>query len=104
MTDDEQFDLPNKRLDKIVKRLDELWVGAKDVLTFEQAHKYLGISPSQLYKLTHARAIAAYKPGGKLLYFRRADLDGWVLNARVKTKKELTAAALSKLHGNKREV
>lgn len=52
---------------------------AKEVLTFKEALALLGISASTLYKLTHQRAITFYKPNGKLLYFKRADLTNWML-------------------------
>jgi excisionase family DNA binding protein len=67
----------------------------KVALSFEEAKVYLGISESQLYKLTSTRKIPCYKPGGKLLYFRRMDLDNWILSNRRMTSKELKTAAIS---------
>jgi len=53
---------------------------AKEVLSFKEALVLLDISPSMLYKLTHKRAIPFYKPGGKLIYFKKMDLLGWALS------------------------
>ncbi|WP_313805756.1 helix-turn-helix domain-containing protein [Flavobacterium sp.] len=53
---------------------------AKEVLTFKEALVLLDISSSMLYKLTHKRAIPFYKPGGKLIYFKKTDLLGWALS------------------------
>lgn len=53
---------------------------AKEVLTFKEAFALLGISSSMLYKMTHKRAITFYKPSGKLIYFKRADLINWMLS------------------------
>ncbi|MEO5644996.1 MAG: helix-turn-helix domain-containing protein [Bacteroidia bacterium] len=70
---------------------------SKEALSFEEAWKFLRISASQLYKISHKRIIPAFKPGGKLLYFKRKDLENWMLSNRKKTDKEQTAEALNKL-------
>ncbi len=65
----------------------------KDILTSEEAAKYMGISISYLYKLTHRHAIPYYKPRGKMCYFRRNELDEWLLNNRVSTATEIDQRA-----------
>lgn len=45
----------------------------------KEAMMYLGISKSLFYKLTATKQIIASKPRGKLLYFRRKDLDDFML-------------------------
>lgn len=72
----------------------------KEVLTSEETAKYLGLSKSCLYKLTMRRAIPHYKPNGKLCYFRRKELDEWLISNRVATDEELEARAIKK--GGKR--
>ena len=102
MNHSEMFLALNDRLDKIEQRLDEISLLTRETLTFDQAYRYLNISASQLYKLRHAGAIAAYKPGGKLLFFKRTDLDAWMMSRRIKTSKELRSEALSKLDRNQK--
>lgn len=63
-------------------------VQVKDVLTFEEATAYLGISESHLYKLTSAREIPFSKPNGKKLYFDRRQLNEWMLSDHVSEKEE----------------
>lgn len=65
----------------------------KTVLTIEEAAAYTGLSVSSIYKLTSTQEIPHYKPRGKMLYFNRAELDGWLLQRRVKTTDEISAAA-----------
>lgn len=72
----------------------------KEVLTSDEASKYLGVSKSCLYKLTMSRTIPHYKPNGKLCYFRRKELDSWIMSNRVATDEELEARAIKK--GGKR--
>ena len=69
---------------------------AKEVLTFKEALALLGISASTLYKLTHQRAITFYKPNGKLIYCKRADLTNWMLQ----NKQESIALSTNKFFNN----
>lgn len=67
----------------------QLEVNNKTMLTAEEAASYLGISKSYLYKLTMRRCIPFYKPEGKLVYFRRDELEVWLCRNRVATQDEL---------------
>lgn len=53
----------NERLAKIEERL----YVVKEMLTTEEASKYLGISQSQIYKLTMNMQIPHFKPKGKTI-------------------------------------
>lgn len=55
----------------------------KTVFSLDEAAIYLTISKSTLYKLTSRKEIAHYRTG-KLIYFRREDLDAWALQKRIK--------------------
>jgi excisionase family DNA binding protein len=55
----------------------------KEVLTSDEAARYMGISKSYLYKLTMTGEIPHYKPTGKLCYFNRAELEQWLLKHRI---------------------
>ncbi len=57
----------------------------KEVLTSDEAARYMGISKSYLYKLTMRQQIPHYKPMGKMCYFNRAELENWLQNNRVTT-------------------
>ena len=65
----------------------------KEVLTSEEAARYMGISKSYLYKLTMRQQIPHYKPMGKMCYFNRAELEAWLQNNRVATDDELKERA-----------
>lgn len=47
-------------------------------LTFHEACEYLHFKPSYLYKLTSQRKIKFYKPNGKMLFFKKYDLNEWI--------------------------
>ncbi len=61
----------------------------KEVLTSNEAAKYLGISKSYLYKLTMGQKIPHYKPMGKMCYFNRLELEKWLQGNRISTEEEI---------------
>lgn len=65
--------------------LEENIYTTKNVFTFMEACMYLGISESLLYELTASKEIPHYKPRGKMLYFDKAELDGWLKQSNVPT-------------------
>ena len=65
----------------------------KEVLTSDEAAKYMGISKSYLYKLTMKQQIPHYKPMGKMCYFNRLELEGWLQGNRIATDSELNQQA-----------
>jgi excisionase family DNA binding protein len=70
----------------------------KEIFNFNEACKYLDLSKSYLYKLTHLRKIPHYKPNGKKIYFLVVDCDKYLLKNRVLTQSELQQQAEEKLN------
>ena len=54
-----------------------------------------GMSKSHLYKLTCSRQIPFYRPNGKLVYFDRQELEGWLKQNRVTTQEEAEQQAIA---------
>lgn len=95
-------------MDEILKSLEELrnmienqGINSKEVLNMVEASKYLELSLSHLYKLTSTGLIPHYKPNGKKLYFKRSELDAWLLRNRATTKEEIDQAAADYLIRNR---
>lgn len=66
----------------------------KEVLTSDEAARYLGISKSCLYKWTMGRQIPHYKsPTGKMCFFNRKEIEAWMQSNRVATDDELEQQA-----------
>ncbi len=65
----------------------------RGLLTTTEAAYYLGVKPSYLYKMMMQRAIPYYKPGGKLCFFSREDLDAWLTSIRIKSQSEIESEA-----------
>lgn len=73
-----------ERLDRI-ERLTLL--GVKKVLTMDEAAILTGYSKGFLYQLTSKRGIPFYKKANKI-YFKKGELEEWMLDTRVRTQKE----------------
>lgn len=74
----------------------------KEILTFEEAIRFTGLSKSHLYKLTSSRRISHFKPHGKLIYFTKSDLEKFLLQNRVSTSDELENKAQAYCMSNKK--
>ena len=67
----------------------------KEVLTSDEAAKYMGISKSYLYKLTILRRVPHFKPTGKMCYFNRHELENWLQSNRIATDEAIASEAQS---------
>ena len=80
-------------LEAIKNLLAEVQGSPKEVLTSDEAARYMGISKSYLYKLTMRQQIPHYKPMGKMCYFNRLELESWLQSNRVATADEISQQA-----------
>lgn len=94
-----------KRADAMADTLEVLTkavMSNKEILTMEEACAYTNLSASTMYKMTSGQEISHYKPRGKMIYFKRDDLDAWLLNRRVKTNTEIDNEAACHVVGARR--
>ena len=89
------------KLSLIQLLLEEQNLLKKDVLNLKEACKYLDMSASHLYKLTSQNLIPHFCPRGKKLYFKREDLDQWLLRNRKDSVDEIETLAANYLLNNK---
>lgn len=82
---------------ELKKLIQEQGLLKKDVLNFNEAAQYLELSHSHLYKQTSSGEIPFYKPNGKKLYFKRTELDEWLLRNRSTTSEEIEQEAANYL-------
>lgn len=80
----------------IAERLDRLetltMISAKTILGAEEASIFTGYSLYRIYRLTSEKAIPHYKRGNRL-FFRKTELEEWLLEHKVKTSEEIAAEA-----------
>jgi excisionase family DNA binding protein len=91
-----------QKLNNIEKMLQEQNLQHKEVLNIEDACKYLDISRSHLYKLTSTKQIPHYCPQGKRLYFKKSELENWLLRNRSNTSNEMDETAINYVISNPR--
>lgn len=65
----------------------------KNILNLSDAAKYTGYSKSHLYKLTHFNRITHYKPNGKNIFFKKEDVEEYLLKNRVEAKPKVDIEA-----------
>ena len=55
----------------------------EEIISLSEAAKFLNVSKSCIYKITSQKQIPHYVPGGKKIYFRKEDLENWILKSKV---------------------
>ena len=86
----------NTTLQDVLEKLNSIdytLLSQKAHLTMKELCTYLSISESFAYKLTSGGIIPHYKPSGKLIYFKREEIDTWLLSNRIKTQIEMEKEA-----------
>jgi len=68
-----------EKLFSIENSIQKLSLAVKPILSVEEAAIFLNMKPSYLYKLTSDKRITFFKPLGKLIYFKRVDLEAFLL-------------------------
>jgi excisionase family DNA binding protein len=91
------------KLTEIANKLDEQNLLQKTVINFNDACKYLDVSPSHLYKLTSTKQIPHFCPQGKKLYFKREELDNWLQRNRQSASDEIEQVASDYVLRNRRK-
>jgi excisionase family DNA binding protein len=82
-----------QQLEMIRHELAELRISKKEVFTFDETCHYLDISASHLYKLTSSEKIPCYQPNGKKLYFKKTEVDDWLLQNKKHSQQEIQEMA-----------
>lgn len=76
----------------LAEKLDQIYTllkGQKEIMTMDDVAIYTGQSKSTIYKLTSSNQIPHYKPTGKLIYFKKSEIDTWLLtNSQNKPKSD----------------
>lgn len=82
-----------KSIEMRVTELENLVLHSKNVLSFEEASRFLNLSKSYLYKLTSGNLIPHYKPQGKMLYFEKTELEAWLRQNPIRTQAQTEVEA-----------
>lgn len=84
------MEIKEKQLQEVANIIaSKVALNTKEVLTFDEACTYTGLSKSAMYKHTMNATVPCYRPTGKLVYFNRQELVNWLLSNRCSTQAEL---------------
>lgn len=91
-------------LEQLNEKIDNLsrltLISSKTVLDFEETILFTGLSKGHLYRLTSGRQIPFFKKNRKL-YFKKTDLEEWMLEQRIPTNDEVQSQATTYLATHK---
>ena len=76
-----------------LNNIEELLLTQKTVLKLDEVILFTGLSKSYLYKLTSTGGIPCYKPQGKHIYFKKTEVEDWLLQNRKTTTIEIDEMA-----------
>ena len=76
-----------------IESIEKLLLTQKNVLNFSEVELYTNLSKSYLYELTSSGGIPCYKPNGKHLYFKKDEIEDWLLSNKKVTNIELDELA-----------
>lgn len=93
--------MENVELMAKLERIEQLTLlGAKDVFNMDDLVAYTGFSKGYLYRLVCEGAIPYYKGGGKMNFFKRDEINAWLLRNRTSSQSEVAAAAAAYVVNN----
>ena len=99
------FELIMERLDRIESAIGNLKTanpiqGSNAPMNVKEVSKYLNLSVSGIYKRTFNNEIPHYKLG-KILYFKKEEIDEWIYATKVITKQDIENEAFEYLRKRK---
>jgi excisionase family DNA binding protein len=89
------------KLENIEKLLTSQVFTNKLIFNIEEIAQYTGLSKLYIYKLTSKNSIPHYKPNGKNIYFKKEEIDNWLLRNRQATNEELESEAVNYIASQK---
>lgn len=85
----------HQEIQVLKEMIENLSAQQKEYLNIKEAAKYLSVSESTLYKISSSRKIVFYKPNGKIILFKKTDLDLFIEQGRKKSYQELSDSVKS---------
>lgn len=89
------------RLENIETLLRSQALNNKTVFNVNEVVLYTGLSKQYLYKLTSRKEIPYYAANGKKIFFKKEEIDDWLLRNRRSTNDEVEKEAINYRQYNK---
>lgn len=86
---------PDMNIEERLERIERMiLIGSKDALNASEVAIMLNISESRVRHLASERRLPHYKQGNKT-YFRKSEIEDWMLSKRIPTNAEIDSLASS---------
>jgi len=84
----------NNTSNNALERIEALLLNQKQILNIEEFCRYTGFSKSFAYKLTSSRRIPFSCPNGKLIFFKKPDVDNFLLSNPTSSIEDIDQQAI----------
>lgn len=89
--------MAEKEYQELTAQIDDLKklviASSKEVLSIDECATFTSLSVNHIYRLTSTRAIPFYKPMGGKIYFKKSEIENWLLQGRQATNNEISSQA-----------
>ena len=73
-----------KNLVNTIDKLNAMLLSQKEILTIDELSDYLGFAIDEIQELIGTNKIPFYQPFKKYTFFKRFEVDEWVLGEKIK--------------------
>jgi|GEM_PF-898252 len=91
----------DKKLDELTALIQEQNLLQKDVLNFHETCQYLKLSEASLHRLKANSELPFYRPSKRGVYFKRKELDQWLLQNKSNDKTSIEDKAFAYIEAHK---
>lgn len=92
---------PERDYHDILSSIESLLRTQKTTFNLDDLCSYTGLSKSAVYKLTQRRLIPYSKPNSKIIFFKKDDVDAYLLSNPIDTHEEVEKIATNYILRNK---
>lgn len=85
-------------LEKVNTKLDMILSIQSESLTVDALSILTGWTKNHIYKMTSKNVIPYYRPNGKTIFFKKQEIEDWLLSNRQNTIAEIDAKANRMVH------
>lgn len=90
----EEEEVQKSGISETLSRIEKyIIIGTKNVLTLDEAAILLGVQKRTVKQMVADSIIPVYKPNRRAVYFKKSELEDWMLQNRIKSQAEIESEA-----------
>lgn len=78
-----------------IERIEAMLLNQKEIFNIDDFCRYTGLSKSATYKLTGNKQIRFSRPNGKLIFFRKDDVDAYLMSNPIMSTDDIEQEAIN---------